>query len=432
MTELFVTCAVAIASAVASTGAPRPETLVRLTVDATPAPKPALRYMLLPELKEMTQGNPIPNYMKCVLDQDASNSTDPLPRGALKLADRAARMDKPDWQILPRLKTDGVSLLLPDLQKMRQLANELQGRFRDEIALRKFDDAVVTAKTMFALARHMSDHPTLIGELVAVAIATVAIGPFEEMLGQPGCPNFYWALTALPHPFVTPDKGLEGERTLILAELRDLDDTNPMTSAQLKKFITYIDRVLEESRDGRKMFERLRERAKDEQNLVTARTRLAESGLRPERLALFSPYQVLLLEAKLDYEIQRDEEMKLVYLPTWEAVGRLHRMPRPKNPPLFNSFLSSLYRVRLAQGRLEQRIALLRCVEALRLYAADHAGKLPAKLEDVGVPLSNDPFTGKLFRYELLDGVAHLRGSPPEGQESVAVYNYHYEIAVRK
>ena len=56
-------------------------------------------------------------------------------------------------------------------------------------------------------------------------------------------------------------------------------------------------------------------------------------------------------------------------------------------------------------------------VEALRLYAAAHEGALPAKLTDVSVPLPVDPFTGQPFRYELIDGTAHLRGSPPKGEE---------------
>src|ERR1700722_15499083 len=46
-----------------------PETLIRLTVSPARAPKPALRYLLLPELLEMNPGNPIQNYMKCFMEQ---------------------------------------------------------------------------------------------------------------------------------------------------------------------------------------------------------------------------------------------------------------------------------------------------------------------------------------------------------------------------
>src|SRR5262249_42971784 len=147
------------------------------------------------------------------------------------------------WQILLKLKTDGIGLLLPDVQQMRMLATALKVRFRAEVAVRQFDDALRTAKTMFALARHM-EHPTLIGELVGIAIAAVAIGPLEEMLEQPGCPNLYWALTNLPNPLISLEYGMQGERVFVAAEFRDLDDSAPMTEEQIKKLIAHIDRVL--------------------------------------------------------------------------------------------------------------------------------------------------------------------------------------------
>jgi hypothetical protein len=412
---------------------PPPETLIKLTVDPMAAPKPALRYRLLPELREMTQGNPIPNYMKCILDQDYSAQAETLGKAALQQVDRAARMDKPDWQILPKLKTDGISLLLPDLQKMRQLATELQKRFRDEIAQRRFDDALVTAKTMFALSRHMGEHPTLIGGLVAIAIAMVAINPLEEMLQEPGCPNLYWALTSLPAPFVSLAIGFEGERIFIATELRDLDDKNPMTTAQLKKLITYVDRLLELGRNEKKTLDVLREYSEDEKYMAAARARLIElAGIPAERLDTFSPYQVILLNEKLHYEIDRDDAMKFAILPTWEAIPRIDALAVPSRRSVFFGFLPAVQKVRRAQGRLEQRIALLRHVEAIRMYAAAHEGKVPAKLADIDVPLPVDPFTGKPFRYEVIDGVAHVRGSPPKGDEQNVAYNLHYEIIIRK
>jgi hypothetical protein len=412
------------------------ETVIRLTVSPMPAPKPALRYSLLPELKEMSPGNPIPNYLKCLLDQDYSTDQEVLSQAALRQADRAARMDKPDWQVLPKIKTDGVNLLLPDVQKVRTLATALQGRFRDEIALRRFDDALVTAKTMFAMSRHMGEHPTLIGGLVGMAIAFVTIAPLEEMLEQPGCPNLFWALTNLPCPLVTMDKGMAGERLFILAELRDLDDRTPMTPDQLKKLIVHIDKLRDLGQKPDKSTRAwLDERTKDEKYLTAARRRLVEYGLVEERVARFPADQVLLLDEKRDFECQRDEALKFMNLPTWETIGLLDKLQKvqpAKESVLFEGFLPAIQKIRRAQGRLEQRIALLRHVEALRLYAAGHDGKLPDKLDAIDVPLPVDPFTGKPFRYELKDGTAHLRGSPPPGDEKNPAYNIHYEITVRK
>ena len=45
------------------------ETLIQLNVQPMPAPEPALRYLLLPELKEMSPGNPCHNYLKCALEE---------------------------------------------------------------------------------------------------------------------------------------------------------------------------------------------------------------------------------------------------------------------------------------------------------------------------------------------------------------------------
>ena len=64
------------------------------------------------------------------------------------------------------------------------------------------------------------------------------------------------------------------------------------------------------------------------------------------------------------------------------APGLLHSSTHP-----FASFVAVLSKIPLAQARTEQRFALLRCVEALRDYAADNEGKLPARLEDIKLPL---------------------------------------------
>ena len=209
--------------------AANPETLIRLTVQPAAAPKPALRYLLLPELKEMDPGNPIQNYLKCFaeqhkffFDKEAVQRREKLlvmplkelPARelldygglALRQADWAARLDNPDWQILLRLKAEGIYVLVPDVQELRSLSQALKVRMRAEVALGRFDDALRTAKTIFALARHLGEHPTFVGNLVGFATATAAVGPLEEMLEQPGCPNLYWALTHLPDPLVPVDR----------------------------------------------------------------------------------------------------------------------------------------------------------------------------------------------------------------------------------
>jgi hypothetical protein len=444
-----------------------PETVIRLTVSPAPAPKPALRYLLLPEQKEMNPGNPCYSYLKCFMegqkffyDKEALERRQKLlamplkdlpaqelldyGRFHLRQADYAARLDTPDWQILLKLKADGVRLLIPDVQEMRQLASALKVRFRAEVALGRFDDALRTAKTLFAMSRHLDEHITYVTDLVAIAVAFVAIGPLEEMEEQPGCPNLYWALTNLPRPFVSLLKGTEGERCWSLAEFAYLDDSGPMSEEQLKKFIAHVDELLGLAAEGKtpKPGEGTRAwldaRTKDEGLVNAARRRLVEVGFPEERVQRFPAEQVLFLDEKREYEVRRDELMKLINLPPWQFEPQFreaepHIKPNKNQPALFaDLLLPAAERVHRAQWRLEQRLALLRHVEALRLYAAAHDGALPGKQSDIPVPLPDDPFTGKPFRYEVIGQTAHLRGSPPPAMAKDPLFNLHYEVTIRK
>jgi hypothetical protein len=437
-----------------------PETLIRLEIDPAPEPSPALRYLLLPELKEMKPGNPVFNYFKCSMEQESflfdkeaferrerllAMPLKELPaqdmlefgRSVLIQVDRAARLDKPDWQILEKLKTDGFNLLLPDVQQMRGLGRALQARFRSEVAMGRFDDAIRTAQTMFAMSRHLGEHPTLIGDLVGIAIAATAILPLEEMLGQPGCPNLYWALTNLPSPLVPLRNGIEGERTLVLAEFRDLDDARPMDPAQIARFIAHMETILNSdpaTKPEKGLRGTLDARIKDEGMVAAARGRLASGGLPEDRLEQFPPEQILLLDERREYEVRRDDVMKLMTLPFWQAEAQEARIAQIKRPPpLFaETLVPATKAVRRAQARIEQRIALLRHVEALRLHAAEHGGELPATLAEISVPLPDDPVTGKPFRYERVEASAHVRGSPPAGMEKDPFFNVHYVLTLRK
>jgi hypothetical protein len=434
-----------------------PETLIRLTVSPAPLPKPALRYLLMPELLEMNPGNPIQNYFKCFMEQqkfffdkDAFERrekllTMPLKElpvqdlkeyggFALKQADWAARLDTPDWQVLFALRTEGVSLILPDVQQMRPLASALKVRFRAEVAVGRFEDAIRTAKTLFAMSRHLGLHPTMMGELVGIAIAYITIGPLEEMLEQSGCPNLYWALTNLPSPLVSIEKGTEGERVLVLAEFHDLDESGAMNADQLKSFISHMDKLLGEP--GKPMSVRawLDARTKNEEMVGAARRRLVEHGLHEEKLVRFSADQVLLLDEKREYVVRRDDSMKIMNLPAWQAEALAAQAQNSKKPPaLFADVLEAgVYNIRKAQARLDQRIALLRHIEAIRLYLAEHKSSFPTNLSDLTLPLPVDPFTGKPFRYERTGKTAHLRGSPPAAEQNNANYNVHYELTVQE
>jgi hypothetical protein len=430
--------------------------VIRLSVQPMAAPKPALRYQLLPELREINPGNPIPAYLKCFMEQQhfffnkqvqedrekyAVMPLADLPAAALrnyggsalKQADWAARLDTPDWQILLKVKTDGYRLLLPEVQSLRMLGAALQVRFRAEIAECRFDDAIRTAKTMFALARHLGEHPTLISNLVGMAIANITIGVVDEMVQQPSCPNLYWALTDLPRPLISLRQGFQGERALVLSDLGKLDSVHPMSQEQIHAFMVHFSELLGAVPSGKvsqRLQNQLDTKAIDEASVRDARQRLVASGLPEERVKTFPPPQVVLLDEKREFEIRRDELYKVFTLPHWQMES-LAAQVQFKPHAMFDDLLPSTIKVPRAQARLEQRIALLRHVEAIRLYAAAHDGKLPAELSDVGVPLPVDPFTGKPFLYKVEGQTASIQGCPPQGEKN-PVFKVRYEVTIKK
>ncbi len=284
----------------------RGEETVHLTVRPMSAPKPALKFQLLPEVRELNSGNAAQNYIKCFMEQRyffftkesaadrARYQTMPLAElptetlsnyggGALRQADWAARLDSLDWQTSDRIQTGGMEVLPAELGPLQLLAAALHVRFRGEVAARRFDDAIRSAKTMLALGRHLGEHPTELGNLIGLSTAHLALDSLEEMVQQAGCPNLYWALTDLPCPMVDLHRGVQGDRTIVEAELRPLHDRDPMTDAEIEKFVSRLSGLMSFAREQagqppRSLRARLGSRAKAPERIEAARRRLVEAG----------------------------------------------------------------------------------------------------------------------------------------------------------
>ena len=63
----------------------------------------------------------------------------------------------------------------------------------------------------------------------------------------------------------------------------------------------------------------LRASAKDPEALGAARRRLIQSGCTEETAGKFPPLQIILLDQKHRYEIERDERLKLLCVPVWQS-----------------------------------------------------------------------------------------------------------------
>jgi hypothetical protein len=97
---------------------------------------------------------------------------------------------------------------------------------------------------------------------------------------------------------------------------------------------------------------------------------------------------------------------------------------------LFLDLLPALGRVHMLHARHERDLAILRCVEAIRIYAAAHDGRLPPSLADITeAPVPLDPLYGRPFSYEVAGNKAVLESPlPPGGRTNDG---QRYEITLR-
>lgn len=102
---------------------------------------------------------------------------------------------------------------------------------------------------------------------------------------------------------------------------------------------------------------------------------------------------------------------------------------------MFNrrAFLSILEpaheRVRFVAKRFERDLRILQCLEAIRLYAAAHDGRLPQTLNQItGYTLPKDPLNDQPFVYGVTGDGAILESPAPKGED--ARVGLRYEITI--
>src|SRR5205807_2425648 len=88
-----------------------------------------------------------------------------------------------------------------------------------------------------------------------------------------------------------------------------------------------------------------------------------------------------------------------------EVAAALKKAEKTDPGNLIYALLPVLSRADMTTAQLDRRIAMLRCLEAVRSYAAAHEGKLPADLKNLSQsPAPLDPLTAVPFGYEAHDG----------------------------
>jgi hypothetical protein len=362
----------------------------------------------------------------------------------------AAKCDHCDWGTEDRIAAEGIGLLLPDVQKFREIAFLLKLRTRLRLADGKVDLALRDIQTGLVLARHVAQGPTLIQFLVGNAIAAIFITELEQILQSPDCPNLYWSLTALPRPLVDIRNAMQGELRSMEATIpipKDIDK-GPMTPeaalAALDRLWAGIQTLADEPGERLGVAEsRLGLAAYITLQHPSARKSLLAAGKTEAELDAMPPAQVVMLDALVRFRNLRDEHFIWFTAPYQEAIqGMRHSEERVreirKSPPLdylqtmLILLLPAVDKVYGAEVRTERRIASLRAVEAVRLQAVKD-GKPPAKLSDIhAVPVPLDPATLQPFAYEVAGDKFTISVPPPPGVKPDRGNNWKYVVTLSK
>jgi hypothetical protein len=323
---------------------------------------------------------------------------------------RAARYESCDWQ-LPMHEGNAFSILIPELQQLRTFARLLAAKAHLEIAEGKYDQAVETLQTGFALARDAAKGPTLIHALVGNACAGLMSEQVEKLAQRPDAPNLYWALSALPQPLIDFRPGFDAENNGLFLEFPELRDVDKKDLAP-QEWTKMLDKTLHGLTGlgfGGEIPAQVPAVALSLQGYPVAKQYLIENGRPAAEVEAMPVAKVILIYTVQRYQELHDETFKAIFLPYAEgnksllegektlkiSVGRHEEVI-----PLAAMLLPAIIKTKTAETRMQWTIARLRIFEALRIYAAGHDGKLPDKLEDITeVPVPRNPFDDKPFFY---------------------------------
>jgi hypothetical protein len=448
----------------------------KLSITPTAAPKPLLKYELLPSARDRSLGNAAVGYQRAIilrpewprdpkksqeqndqLDQWAALPVEQLPtakmeafltayRDLLAEVDEAARRKTCDWQT-EKLKAEEISRILPSVQGHRELQRVLSLKARMELGEKKFPEALRTLQTGFQMSKHVGEGSTLIEFLVGQAMASVMIGRVDDWVGRADSPNLYWSFTTLPKPLLNPRNALDGEarfQDAFLPGLKELE-RGPVSEEFAANTLTGWCKALSGSDPTglEDLASNFGVAAMAAVQGPAAKKDLLARGLAKKDVDAMPAAQAVLLRSVYRHRELWDEQVKCFSLPVHKGLAEMERIEQQvkkaragaKDDALF-AVMALLYpavqKVHFAHARFERRVALVRALEAVRLQVAADAGAVPKALADVtAVPVPDDPFTGKPFEYTTTDGGFKLV-APPLPNYGRNMGEHIYDVTVRK
>jgi hypothetical protein len=383
-------------------------------------------------------------------------------QGAYQYLEEGSRCDYCDWEHPIRGNDNPIAILLPEIHECRNFARALMIKARVEIYEGDYDAAIKTIRIGKIMAKHVASEPFLISVLVGIAVDGMMNATLGELMRQPDAPNLYWTLTAQPGLTGAMSKGIELEmdmlRSMVPGLIKAMETPDALTDAEWKELNDRLCKIAAEFVESMSSLSSLlTEDSFDNQGFAAmlrllnvpsyprAKQWLIDQGKTPEEVENMHTTKVIGLWSVERYKVIRDDMLKLASLPPSQRKPLLEEHDRKlvdsqrnfgRASPLDMMVCALFPAVGAAFGVETRTVAtndILRIVEAIRLYAAQHDGKLPEKLEDiVAVPIPPvDPYTGKPYDYKIIDGAAVIESGTGSQMQRFVVKLRSQETGVR-
>jgi hypothetical protein len=465
--QLLVFCIVWLASScLVRTGraqAPIDPSPTELLVAPRAIEQPLLAHRLMPAEYELRDGNAAPIILRLAWEQTKYFTTVvptfeeqlKLPLNDPKLIEagpmlkphfyeelrRAAHRRTAQWEY-PLGEQNNLEIMLPDSQAARQIAGRgLSVWIRHQLASGDLNKAEEAIRVGFGVNRHYGRTPIVVTKIITVALNGLLLQRLEELIAQPGSANYYWPLTALPRPLVNLQPALELERNNLMQavdELRRLDE--PRTAEEWSDLDrTVFQLYFDWSYNGAKPPTDDERKQAHQRAVERARAELpASPGNDAGRATPMSDSEALVRWLVDQHCRQTDEVTATMQLQPPLAIPALRslqeRLTRFREEIGFGGLLFAETPLNLfvSVNGLQRRIDGLRTVEAIRHYAATHAGNLPESLDQmVDTPIPHDPLTGDSFRYVRAPDGAAVLSAPPTATPTGQYPGLRYRVVLR-
>jgi len=465
-------------------------TIIRITVTPAAEPVPALKYRLLARDIDLKSGNAASFYYRASMQlprgmerlrkkfdeveqlgkwygtgADATPIAE-LPIDSVREACRfidglildylsdAVEQRQCNWQlnVEDMRGVDVIAVLLPEFQESREISRMLALRTRFAIAEQRYGDAVDTMRINYRLAQDVAKLPFLVNGLIGIAEAGIANETMIELIAQPNSPNLYWALAEFPIPLIDLRAAVRfelefGPRIFPLIHnaettVRAPEEWNRLLSQSIRDIATIDSNsfALSATND---LSAGLVATATALAGYSHAKSQLIAQGMDPAKIKAMAVGQVIAIYTERTYQRFADEYAKLWNMPYWEmrqrsdAVKDAERNARMFGSasdrevlPIVSLMMPAMLAARSAEVRLERDLTAMQVIEALRMYAASHAGGLPARLNEITeVPVPLNPATGQSFEYRL-DGETAILNLP--ASDGISGYHRRFEISITK